>query len=159
MMKSEPGPEHDLRVADAIGVVHSRKRPYDLSGGWAVSNTACGRCGSKWETTGDHRRCASDFDHCVSCRGEWERELEESKPPKPYSTDLNAAFEAAGKVFPYGFQLSVNQYDDVPQQFKCVCHPNMPPDFRHGTATSPFQSGHGTTAALAICKAILELRR
>jgi hypothetical protein len=50
------------------------------------------------------------------CRADWQAEWDASRPPKPYSTDLNAAYAAAEKVGLLGeLRYFIGQYSESSQ--------------------------------------------
>ena len=69
-----------------------------------------------------------------------------------YSTDLNAAWAAAEKVFPHGFIISVGG------GFPCFCAPRTGPNEAYDPAQNRKREGRGDTVARAICMAILKLK-
>jgi len=80
----------DEHVADIIGVRHDKDCPYPIIG--RNNFTHCCRCGKSFSEV---KQCAQDFQHCVTCRLEWDVEYKASSPAPPYSKCIENAFQAA----------------------------------------------------------------
>lgn len=129
------GPELDQAVADAIGEPYRRAHEWAHTGlsGFYVSTYQCERCG---ELTLGEGGPEDDGGHCL----------------KSYSTDLNAAFEAAEEAVKQTWAADEREWEMSPyigrEEHGWTCQ--IGDDTERAFATTP---------ALAICAAILKLAK